>query len=256
MDCDIIIPTYENEDLTVACFESIKKYTNNFRIIWVDNGSKGKQKVQASLQGVNHIAILLPTNQGFVGAVNLGIAVSNAPFVCLLNNDTLVSPRWLEKLIKSLKADPQLGIVGALTAPIPGDRRFDSHHNVTWIKNSGKPLSFPEYRNLEDFNLRIEKQFSGMLTSVDFVAFLCAVIKREVVSKVGFLDPNYAMGLWDDCDYNNSIKKAGYKVGLLLDTCIWHKGRSTFDIAEKNGLDINALLAKNRAYLDRKWGYK
>ena len=48
MECDIIIPTYENEDLTVACFESIKKNTKDFRILWVDNGSKNKTKATAT----------------------------------------------------------------------------------------------------------------------------------------------------------------------------------------------------------------
>ena len=42
--CDIIIPTYNNEEHTVECLNSIKKYTSpiDYRVIWVDNASKEK----------------------------------------------------------------------------------------------------------------------------------------------------------------------------------------------------------------------
>ena len=251
MECDIIIPTYENEDLTAACIESIKKNTKDFRILWVDNGSKGRQKVHASLQGVNHIAILLPTNQGFVGAVNLGIAVSNAPFVCLLNNDTLVSPRWLDKLTTALIKNPKLGIVGAITAPPSVPRKYDSHHCTSHIEDFAGKRIFPEFTNLNAFNLAIEKKFSGVLADCAFVAFLCAVIKRKVIFNIGFLDPNYAMGMYDDNDYNLATRKAGWETKLLYDTCIKHYGRSTFKMIRPDIVD--GLLKKNKAYMDKKW---
>ena len=272
--CDIIIPTYENEELTVNCFESIKKNTWDYRIIWVDNGSKNRQKAHAALQGVNHIAILLPNNQGFVGATNLGIAVSNSPFVCFLNNDTLVSPRWMEKLIGTLNKNKKLGIIGAITAPLPVlDRKlwpanikslselpkdYDSHHNVAYIEDTIEHRHiFPEYKNLEDFNLKIEKKFPGHLADTTFIAFLCAVLKREVIDKIGFLDPNYAMGMYDDNDYNIAVRRAGWDTKLLYDTCIEHLGHQTFrHIHATEHFDDNALRLKNHVYMKNKWGLK
>ena len=260
--------------MTVACLESIKKNTRDFRIIWVDNGSKNRQKVQDALLNVNHIAILLPNNHGFVGATNLGIAVSNAPFVCFLNNDTIVSSRWLDKPIGALKKNPKLGIVGAITAPLPVlDRKlwpagitsltqlpkdYDSHHNIRYIEDcvEHKPI-FPEYKNLEDFNLKIEKQFSGHLADTTFIAFLCSVLKRAVIDKVGFLDPNYAMGMYDDNDYNLAARKAGWQTKLLYDTCIEHLGHQTFrHLYATEHFDDNALRLKNHVYLKKKWGLK
>jgi len=272
--CDIIVPTYNNEVLTVACFESIKKCTSDYRIIWVDNGSRNTAAVEKSLEGVNHLAIKLPRNEGFVAATNRGLAISNAPFVCLLNNDTVVSTRWLEKLIAALKANKKLGIVGALTAPLPIlERRlwpkgitsslqlkkdYDSHHNIRYIEDCQfrRPF-FPEYVNLEDFNRRIENQFPGHLGDTRFIAFLCAVIKREVIEKVGLLDVNYAMGMYDDNDYDLAVKKAGWETKLLYDTCIMHFGHATFrDINKTEKFDDDALRLKNLAYMKRKWGLK
>jgi GT2 family glycosyltransferase len=271
-NCDIIIPTYNHEQLTVNCLESIKKNTKNYRIIWVDNGSKNTKVAEETLENIDHIIIKLSSNQGFVKAVNSGLKLSDAPFVCLLNNDTLVSSRWLEKLIGALNKNTKLGIVGALTAPLPVLERklwppditstlqlkkdYDSHHNIRYIEDCQLHRAyFPEYKNLEDFNRRIEKQFPGQLGDTSFIAFLCAVIKREVIDKVGLLDINYDMGMYDDNDYDMAVKKAGWETKLLYDTCIEHFGHQTFraiNAAEK--FDDNALRLKNLAYMKKKWG--
>lgn len=260
--CDIIVPTYNNEALTIACFESIKRCTSDYRVIWVDNGSSDTAAVEQSLEGMNYLAIKLPKNEGFVAAVNQGLMASNAPTVCMLNNDTVVSPRWLEKLTAILYSKKEYGIVGPLTGPPAQVQQFDSHHNIAYQQRFRKMPIFPEWIDLIDFNLKIEKQMPGLVGQVDFVAFLCAVIKREVIDKVtashtryrNGLDEGYDFGMWDDADYNYAARKAGYKTVLALDTCIIHKGRSTFKIIqEKEKFNIDALLKKNRAYLAKTW---
>ena len=68
------------------------------------------------------------------------------------------------------------------------------------------------------------------------------------------LDTKFAMGMWDAVDYNRSAMAAGYQVALSLDTCIYHKGRSTFDVVQRTeNLDVGTLLRVNKEYLDRKW---
>lgn len=251
--CDIIIPTYENEHYTINCIKSIKENTKpaSYRIIWVDNGSKSSSAVDDILSDIDHLSIKLPTNEGFVGAVNKGLEKSNAPNVCILNNDTLVSPNWLKKLIKTLYSDPELGIVGPLTYYGEGSG-MDSHHSLS-LHSSLLPGKARKW-DLNKINLELEKSYSGRTYKISFVAFLCAVIKREVINKVGHLDPNYAMGMWDDLDYNRSVEYAGYRSELAIDTCIKHFGRSTFSLLQlKENLDIDSLLNNNRKYLDRKW---
>ena len=62
------------------------------------------------------------------------------------------------------------------------------------------------------------------------------------------------MVLWDDNDYNLATRKLGYKTEFAIDTCIYHRGRSTFSLLEQTeNFDINALLVKNRAYMNKKW---
>ena len=251
--CDIIIPTYNNEDYTVECLKSIKLYTSSvdYRVIWVDNASKDTSKVEKAISNISHLRINMPTNEGFVNAVNKGIKASHSDYICLLNNDTVVSDRWLEKLINSLKANPKLGIVGAMTLPIKGDRIYDSQHNL-----SLHPFLMPTDCDfsLADTNKLLEFYYPGQLLDVTFIAFFCAVIKQEVINKVGLLDTNFALGMWDDNDYCIAARRFGYDVKLLADTCITHHGRTTFKLLnETENFNITELMAKNKAYLDRKW---
>jgi len=254
--CDIIIPSYKNEHFTIDCLNSIKEHTKpgTYRVIWVDNGSKSSSKVDKIINQMDHLSIKLPTNEGFVGAINKGLESSDAPNVCLLNNDTVVSKNWLGKLIYSLHKTEDMGIVGALTNYGEGSA-VDSHHSLTLHKTL-LPLEATKW-DLSKINLGLEKRYSGRTEPVVFVAFLCAVIKREVINIVGHLDLNYAMGMWDDLDYNKGTHKAGYKTELALDTCIQHFGRSTFNLIQlKENFNVNRLLKKNKAYLDKKWSNK
>jgi radical SAM superfamily enzyme YgiQ (UPF0313 family)/GT2 family glycosyltransferase len=251
--CDIIIPTYENEQYTIACLESIKRCTTDYQVIWVDNASKDRSNIERTISDMPHLSIKMSKNEGFVNAVNKGLQSSTAPFVCLLNNDTVVSDRWLEKMINILKRDPKLGIIGSLTMPDPqGHGQMDSHHSLS-LHNTIVPNQLS--MSMSEVNQYLETHYSGRTCATPFVAFLCAVIKREVIDKVGLLDVNYDMGMWDDNDYNIAARELGYKTEFAIDTCIYHKGRSTFNlIQEKEGFDIDALLKKNRAYMDKKWG--
>jgi len=247
--CDIIIPTYENEDVTVECLKAIKLYTHEsiYRVILVDNGSKNFSKVEAALSTLPHIYLRLKTNEGFTDAVNHGLRISTAPYLCLLNNDTKVSNNWLSKLISHLQRDQGLGLVGALTS-----YGTDSHHNL----NTHNKLLPPASRgwNLERLNVELEKAYPNRTMHIAFVAFLCAVMPRHIYEKAGPLDPNFKMGMWDDNDYNLTIRKLGYRTELAMDTCIYHRGRTTFNLIEKSEkFNVDALLKINKAYLDKKW---
>ena len=107
---------------------------------------------------------------------------------------------------------------------------------------------------LDITNKILEFYHPGRLLDISFVAFFCAVIKQEVINKVGLLDTNYALGMWDDNDYCIAARKFGYDVKLLADTCITHHGRTTFTLLqETENFNITELMAKNKAYLNKKW---
>lgn len=201
---DIIIPVYsmdvEMEALTVACMKSIRDHTSGYRLILIDNASTHIEGI--IIEGQNHPgSILIPNaeNKGFVKAVNQGLKVSQAPYICILNNDTEVTPHWLEQLKFALN-NPAVGLAGPRTDTLG-----------SW---QGKhPISH---------EIKIMDGVTQML------AFFCVLIKRQVVEDIGLLDEGFGVGFGDDDDYCYRAKAAGYKLAFVPYCMVHHHHRTTF----------------------------
>ena len=50
-------------------------------------------------------------NEGFPKGMNRGIRASSAPYVCLLNNDLVVGPGWLTRMLAVAEAHPEVGVL-------------------------------------------------------------------------------------------------------------------------------------------------
>ena len=200
---DIIIPQYNNSEYTVNLLHSIKDCTNNYRIILIDNGSEQHEfdNVMKELINHDHFIIRNPVNLGFIKGVNQGIASSTADFIVLQNNDTIVEPKWLDKMMECFD-DPSVGLVGPTTITAK-----------SWQNRDNLP---------NDFFLSPTREIGGML------AFFSVVIKRDVITKIGYLSEEFGLGFGDDDDYCERAKNAGFKLILRTDVTVLHYHRTTF----------------------------
>jgi len=98
---DIIIPVFNNWKYTKKCIDSVIKNTKDYNLIVIDNGSSDDTATE--LKKLDVKVITNKANLGFVKAINQGL-LNTKNDVVLLNNDTEVSKRWLEK-IKKTKGD-------------------------------------------------------------------------------------------------------------------------------------------------------
>ena len=215
MQYDIIIPHYgigHAVALAGRCLETIREYSEDYRIIFVDNASPEDGQLRDELDRHPHILIRNTENLGFVKAVNYGLWLSTAPYVVLLNNDTEAVQGWLEALRDGF-IRPNIGIVGPLMNV--RKRKSDPIFKVSrpcwqseWkISGGGGPYVLPK---------------SAM------VAFFCAMFRRETLDRVGYLDERYGVGFADDDDYCHRAHQAGYDIVLQQALAIPHHHRSTF----------------------------
>lgn len=111
----IVILNYNGISDTIECIESLNKIsTPEFNVIIVDNGSKEDEaKIIKSKLGNGVITIRSDTNFGFAGGNNLGIKYALghifSEYTLLLNNDTIVEPNFLSKLLFGIKKDGRIG---------------------------------------------------------------------------------------------------------------------------------------------------
>jgi len=116
-ECDIILLSYESPELLKKCVESVLEKTGvRSRLIIVDNASKdtGVREYLSGVHGNDRVEVeklFSEENAGFAGGINKGLKLSSAPFVCLLNNDCVVTEGWLEELISVVKKSPGIGLV-------------------------------------------------------------------------------------------------------------------------------------------------
>jgi len=108
MRCDIILPVCDQFEFTKACIESIIAGTDTpYRLIVINNGKNEMtraylEKVKGRL-GDALVVVKNDTNIGWVKALNQGIAISDAPYLCFQNDDTVVTRGWLRKMIRILE---------------------------------------------------------------------------------------------------------------------------------------------------------
>ena len=109
---DIIIPTYNNLPCLKLCLESIRNCTNvMYNIIVVNNGEDDNVHNYLDLQG--DIIYIKKGRLNFAQAINEGLRASKEKYVCLLNDDVIVSKNWLKNMLASCKDD--VGVVNPLS---------------------------------------------------------------------------------------------------------------------------------------------
>lgn len=231
----IIILTFNKIEYTKKCIESIRKYTlkDSYEIIVVDNASTDESikwlKKQEDIK-----LILNEKNLGFPRGCNQGIEIASGSEILLLNNDVIVTPKWLENMLISLYSNSNIGAVGPRT-------------NYAF----GQEIE-AEYKYEKDINA-FAKKFSEnkKITRKLKLSGFCFLIKKEVLDKIGLLDELFTLGNCEDDDLSLRIIKNGYELGLCENVFIHHFGSVSF---KENIEKSNALLMENKEKFEKKWG--
>ncbi|BCN32217.1 glycosyltransferase [Anaeromicropila herbilytica] len=243
----IVVLTYNNLKLNKLCINSILNKTAypNYELIVVDNLSTDgtreylEQLDERKLPNVK--VILNNSNSGFAGGNNIGIKASEGDYVLLLNNDTIVTRGWLTSLVKHLENDDKLGMCGPVTNSIGNEAKIKVHYhsidelntfsyNYTW-DNMGKQYQNPSV-----------------------LALFCTLIKREVIDKCGVLDEEYGVGMFEDDDYAEAVKKAGYKLTISEDSFIHHFEGASFKKLQDH--KFRTIFEENKQRYEKKWSKK
>ena len=110
----VVIANFNGRELLGECLESLRHQTYSAcEVIVVDNGSTDGSGEWLSEHFPEVKLVRLPSNRGFAGGSNAGIAVARGEFVAILNNDTVVAPTCLEELVRVAADQPDVGMVAA-----------------------------------------------------------------------------------------------------------------------------------------------
>ncbi len=234
----IIIPNYNQKDFLKECIESIRRHTPEpYELIIVDNASTdGSMEYLYSI--ANSVRIRTnPHNLGFAGAVNQGLNMARGSTLLILNNDTVVTERWLSNQLLCLHNDPGAGIVGPVTNYISGDQLIQTDYSSV-----SEMQLFASNYNRSDSSKWIT---TGRLTG------FCMLMRREVFERLGYFDEGFEIGNCEDDDYGLRLRFLRLNLVIAFDTFIHHYGSvSMKDLKSR----FDQVYGKNLMFYSEKWG--
>ena len=164
---------------------------------------------------------------------------ADADYILLLNNDTLVSPDFLNYLVETAGSDGNTGIVGA---------KIYDYFKHNRIQFAGGYVSKIRCMGItEGFGENDEGQFEG-IKDASFITGCCMLISISVFEAVGLLPEEYFMYL-EDVDFCTSVAQAGFmlkvdmrakiyhRTGGLTPVNVFYRERNRLIYADKYGLD-------------------
>ncbi|MFH1996337.1 MAG: glycosyltransferase family 2 protein [Candidatus Omnitrophota bacterium] len=229
---DLIIPVWNLLECTRDCIESIKRSTDYpYRLIVIDNGSDAETREY--LSGLKEsfddmVLIRNSENLGFVKAVNQGIVLSDAPYRCILNNDTIMTKGWLTELTGVMEANPEIGLLN------PSSNTSGQRAGRTPIDRYAESLAAEKGNIQELYNAR----------------GFCMLVRRSVFEKLGPLDEIYHMGYFDDTDYCKRAQKIGFRTARAKGAYVYHRENRSFALRKDN----SDLFRKNEEIFFSRWG--
>ncbi|RJP65598.1 MAG: glycosyltransferase [Ignavibacteriales bacterium] len=239
----IIVATYNQLEYTKTFFDSVIKNTNHsFEIIFVDNSSTDgtKEFLESVAKDKQNVKVIFnELNLGFPKAINQALAKSSGSYVVVVNNDIVVTNGWLERMIAVSDSDNSVGIVGPISNEVSGLQR----------DNEAKYKSVEEMHGYAE---EVASKNKGQTLNFPRVAFLCTLIKKELIDKIGGLDERFSPGNYEDDDFCLRAQLAGYKTVIAKDVFIHHFGSKSFKAdGTKNYSD--RLKTNEKIFVD-KWG--
>ena len=220
----LVIALYNQVEYTRRCIDSIARCTQiPYELILVDNGSV--DGTTDLLKSVHATVITNEKNLGCARAWNQGIRAGQGEVVGILNNDIVVTPRWIENLIAFMESG-SYGIV------CPSAREG--------------PLSYDLDAYAETFTRVCRTAVRRDLYAP------CMVIDRAVFDRIGLFDEGFSYGGCEDTDFRWRTEAAGFAVAMTGSVLIHHFSMVTQKAVKES--ETNQYWNQNMTHFHKKWG--
>lgn len=244
--CLVIVVSYNSADYVNLTLSSLAKASNRtaMDVFLVDNGSRPPEVARIRehvarlvAEGASIVFEPLEKNLGFSGGNNVGLRHflqdSRYSHACLLNSDTVVADGWLDRLL-ACKQDA----VGPVSNAVGNDQTVAVNYEIL--------VDQPLERIVSNVRAYAESRFEALADythETEFLGFFCVLLSRKLVDGVGLLDEQFFPGAFEDDDYCERIKAAGFPMYIARGIFVHHFGSRSFGslprVSLLRDLDVN-----------------
>ena len=191
--------------------------------------------------------LLLEKNFGFTGGYNRAfaqlLAEPDAPeYLVLLNSDIEVQPGWLEPLTDWMDAHPDCAACGPkLHALVPDGTDFRRTDRFEYAGAAGGRLDRYGFPYCRGRVLDRTEQDTGQYdrpADVLWVTGACLLVRTRCWRELGGLDARFFAHM-EEIDWCWRAQLAGWRVGVVPQSCVWHLGGGTLSPASPFKLKLN-----------------
>jgi GT2 family glycosyltransferase/spore maturation protein CgeB len=190
----IVVIAHNRLDMTRDCLSSIVSSTQNFELVFIDNGSTDgtpdwveKNIPQAKL-------IRNEKNQGIPKARNQGIKETTGDIIVLIDNDCVVSPGWIQDLYAPIANGASVSGIEA------------------WFLGS---------------NMMPSGKATSQSSNFGYLGGACCMFRRDVFEEVGLLDEGFSPAYYEDVDWCVRAKKTGHVLVHVPTPKVKHREHAT-----------------------------
>ncbi len=197
MELSIIIVSYNTCKYTLECLESLYRETKDisFEVILIDNASNDNTVEEVARKFPQVHLIPSKKNSGFAGGNNIAAEYAKGEYLLLLNPDTIVLNKAIEKLLAFARSNPGAGIYGGRTVFPDGTLNRSCYSKKTlWsqvcsVFGLTKIFSFSPVFN----PLPYGSWGYDTIRHVDIISGCFLMTKKDIWEKLGGFNPLFFM---------------------------------------------------------------
>lgn len=252
---DIVVPVFNALDDVKLCLQSLARNTDGFRVrvLVVNDGSEEvtSQWLKDYCAGDKIYQLIEhEVNRGYTSAVNTGLRASTADYVITQNSDTIVPAGWLKGMVRCMKSDPKIGVVGPLS-------NAATWQNVPTLRDKSGSFAvndLPKGHSVETMAQIVASVSNKHYPRTPFLNGFCFMIRRAVIDKVGFMDEeNFPIGYGEENDYCIRTTDAGYDLAIADDVFIFHAKSKSFGHERRKLLSEEGTQSIKRKHTPAKY---